>query len=291
MRGRLAAPEGIGPAIDWGRARLTLTRDVHIPRHRPADRAEHKEWFEWYTAWWPTADARDHRRTEWSSVARVEQDGSFVVDNAPPGPYRLTCSLSGRPRAHPAGLGLVVPGRPIATVVRELEVSPSPDAETESAIELGVLALESVDYFEPGEVAPLFSARTLDGEAFALKDLRGKYVFLDFWATWCGPCIKEMPNLKELHAALGKDERLVMIGVSIDDEVAAPREFVRKQGLEWMQIILEDSEARKPILESYGVRGVPATFLIGPDGRLVARDLRGPEARKVIEGELGARGR
>jgi thiol-disulfide isomerase/thioredoxin len=264
---------------------------VHIPRHRPTDRAEHKEWFEWYTAWWPTPDARDHRRSEWSSVARVEQDGSFLVENAPPGPYRLTSSLSGPPRAHPLGLGLVAPGRPIATLAHDLEVPAAPEADAAGEIDLGVLTLETVDYFEPGEAAPLFSAKTLDGEAFALKDLRGKYVFLDFWATWCGPCIKEMPNLKELHAALGRDERLVIIGVSIDDDAAAPRDFVRKQGLEWMQIILEDPEARKPILESYGIRGVPATFLIGPDGSLLARDLRGPEARKVIERELGARGR
>jgi thiol-disulfide isomerase/thioredoxin len=143
---------------------------------------------------------------------------------------------------------------------------------------LGALARAEL---KDGDPAPAFSATTLDGKPLKLDDYRGKYVLLDFWATWCGPCIAEFPHLEAIHKEFGHDERFAMLSLSLDDEIATPRKFLKSRDLPWPQVVLgAPSESR--VAQAYHAEVIPLIILVGPDGRIVAQDLRGDSIRAAV---------
>jgi thiol-disulfide isomerase/thioredoxin len=156
------------------------------------------------------------------------------------------------------------------------------DGEVMFAIRL----LEARASFAPevGDPAPPLVAQTIDGKPFDLKDYRGKYVLLDFWATWCTPCIAEFPRLEEVYKAAGQDGRFVLVSLSTDESVEAPRKFLSKRKLPWQQVHLGDNGQ---VAKDYGITTIPATFLIDPEGKIVATGIRGEEIRRVVVRSLG----
>ncbi|HUR28694.1 MAG TPA: redoxin domain-containing protein [Planctomycetota bacterium] len=136
-----------------------------------------------------------------------------------------------------------------------------------------------------GELAPDFTARSLDGETLALSAFRGKVVLLDFWATWCGMCRAEFPRLQAVHAELGASQRFEIIGVSVDEDAALVKRFVASRALRWPQTAL-GAGAKNPIAALYNVHSTPSTVLIGADGRVVAINLTGEPLRARIEALL-----
>ncbi|MCA9252492.1 MAG: TlpA family protein disulfide reductase [Phycisphaerales bacterium] len=126
----------------------------------------------------------------------------------------------------------------------------------------------------PGELAPDFEGTTLAGEKVKLSDLRGKVVLIDFWATWCAPCVAEMPNIKRAYDQYKDSGDFVVLGISVDNDPQTVSRFVTAKGVNWPQIAVGPSDLN-PIAKTYYVSGVPATFLIDQEGKVVAKDLRG----------------
>ena len=139
----------------------------------------------------------------------------------------------------------------------------------------------ALDYFTQAQPAPDFTLENLEGTAVSLSDFRGKVVLLDFWATWCPPCRKEIPHLKELHTEYG-DDGLVILGIALDVKgrrVVAP--FVEEHQLPY-PIVLGGQEVSR----AYGgVRNIPTAFLIDRDG-LIRRRYVGYQDKDVFERDL-----
>jgi thiol-disulfide isomerase/thioredoxin len=123
----------------------------------------------------------------------------------------------------------------------------------------------------------------LDGTSVSFSDYvgKGKYVLVDFWASWCGPCIAEIPKLIEMYQKHHSD-KFDILGVAVWDRRENTVQAIHEHKLPWLQIV----DAGSIPTELYGIRGIPHIMLVGPDGKIVARDLRGEALRMKIEDVL-----
>lgn len=117
--------------------------------------------------------------------------------------------------------------------------------------------------------APDFSLTTADGEYISSEDLRGKVVVLDFWATWCGPCVDSVPALRDLQKRFSKEPLFKMISVSADSDEGRWRGFIEKYQLDWTQYLDRD----RHIQRAFGVRGYPTYILIDGEGIVRFREI------------------
>ena len=137
-----------------------------------------------------------------------------------------------------------------------------------------------------GQVLPEFSPVVdLNGKPVSLADYRGKLVLLDFWATWCGPCITEMPNIKEVYKKY-HDKDFEIIGISLDTDAAALRTFIKENQLPWRQVF-DGKGWETPLAQQYGVRSIPAQFLIDREGTVISVRARGKRLKDLVEAEIG----
>ncbi len=148
----------------------------------------------------------------------------------------------------------------------------------------------------PGEAGPLaigqpveIAGPTLDGGQFDLADCRGKVVLVDFWATWCPPCLAELPNLRAAYQKYHA-QGLEVVGVSFDHERSALEQFQKDNPLPWPQIFFEGPEARgfdNPLGRRYGIGSIPCLLLIDREGKLLARNMRGRGIEMAVLEALG----
>lgn len=134
----------------------------------------------------------------------------------------------------------------------------------------------------PGAMAPVFTAVTLDGDSISLADLRGKYVILDFWASWCMPCRAETKHVKEIYQEF-HEQGLDVLSVSSDKDEQAWRKAIEQDGMVWNQGILLGKN-KKHVYELYGVVGIPAIWVIDREGKIIAKDLRGEKLKEFCAG-------
>jgi peroxiredoxin len=123
-----------------------------------------------------------------------------------------------------------------------------------------------------GKPAPTVDAQDIAGRPVRLEAYRGKYVLLDFWATWCSPCIAELPRLQAATQTY-RDAGFEVIGVSLDESKTAVADLVKARNLSWRQI--HNGSSTADLVEAFGVTSIPASYLIDPAGTVVRIDLRG----------------
>jgi len=131
-----------------------------------------------------------------------------------------------------------------------------------------------------GTPAPSVEAVDLAGAPVRLEDLRGRYVLVDFWATWCAPCVVELPRLQAAHAKY-RDKGFEIVAVSLDETKAAVVDFVKARKLPWTQV--HNATSNGDLVEAFGVKNIPATFLIDPKGTIIRLELRGQALDKALD--------
>lgn len=127
-----------------------------------------------------------------------------------------------------------------------------------------------------GKPAPDFEAELISGESFELSQLKGSYVLLDFWGSWCGPCRKENPELVSLYNTM-KDRRFKdadgfeLVSVALEKNGDAWKRVAERDGFDWPLQIVQMSKVvvMSPIAQKYAVSNIPAKFLIDPDGMII----------------------
>lgn len=141
----------------------------------------------------------------------------------------------------------------------------------------------------PGNTMQI-DGKKLDGSPFDWESYRGKVVLVDFWATWCGPCIAELPNVKENYTKY-HDKGFDVVGISLDRSREPLEKFIEKEELPWTQMYDEEIQKGKgwnhPVAEHYGISAIPAVILVDKEGKVVSLNARGPELGKLLEKLLG----
>lgn len=133
----------------------------------------------------------------------------------------------------------------------------------------------------PAEYAPDFQLTTLTGDTVALADLRGRYVLINFWATWCLPCREEMPYLQELAARY--PEQLTVLAINMREDAATVQPFLDEVRVTFPVLLHPDNET----LLNYGVSGLPLSFVVDPDGVLRLRRM-GPLTPATMDAWVAA---
>lgn len=263
----------------------------------------------WRAAWNHSLQRFDYERNN-AQLRFVENEdhfgtvvkgGGFSIKDVPAGQYTLTASLGGgKIRAWSKEVHeILTNGTPsekeklmdALTAEVRIEIPVDVGLQTgDTPIDVGTWSLSRKEPLAVGDIFPDFSATALPAKiepsVLRLQDFRGQYVLLDFWATWCGPCLGEAPHFAAVQKKYGNDDRLVWLSISIDVDHQRPSSYIDKLALggaqAWMSA--EQIAARN---EAFYLPHIPSIWLIGPDGTILFEELRGERITAVVEDVLG----
>ncbi len=211
--------------------------------------------------------------------SNFDKDGRFRIDDVTPGTYDLAFSINAKPNPE-----VFEPGEAFGSVRMSVTVPEIPGGRSDEPLDLGTITAKLFERLKVGDLAPDFTVPRIagkgKGDQLRLADYRGNLVLVDFWATWCGPCLAEMPALKDIQKTFGADPRFNLISLACDKDDEGARRYIRENGLIWTHGFAGDLAMGVGL--RYKVRSIPATFLIGPDGRILAKNLQGPALKEAI---------
>ena len=132
-----------------------------------------------------------------------------------------------------------------------------------------------------GTTPKTFEVKDQNGQPLSLENLKGKVVLVDFWATWCGPCREELPNVLAAYEKF-HSKGFEIVGVSLDEDEKAFREFIKSEGMTWPQFF-DGNGWENELAQLYGVQSIPATYLLDREGKIVRIGLRGEALSTAVE--------
>ncbi len=144
-------------------------------------------------------------------------------------------------------------------------------------------AMKMQSKLKVGEVFPDFTETDVAGQPLSISQYKGKVVLVDFWATWCGPCVEELPNVIAAYQKY-HDKGFEIVGISLDKSKESLQKFTQEKGMTWAQYF-DGKGWESKLGQMYGITSIPATFLLDAEGRIIATDVRGP----ALEAELAKR--
>jgi thiol-disulfide isomerase/thioredoxin len=137
---------------------------------------------------------------------------------------------------------------------------------------------------QEGAKFPDFEEKDFAGQPLSLAKYKGKVVLVDFWATWCGPCMMELPNVIKTYEKF-HPKGLEIVGISLDDDKERLAGFLKQKNVPWQQFF-DGKKWGNKLAVKYGIQSIPSTFLLDGEGKIIGRDLRGPDLEQAVSKAL-----
>jgi thiol-disulfide isomerase/thioredoxin len=237
---------------------------------------------------------RNRTKEAMQRVSGVSSDGTFRLDDIPEGNWTLRVQLD----SPPPTTDVCGTGGTIGTLNYDFVVAAVPGGVSDEPLDIGTLEVkqlarqnpmprvgEAAPEFETAKIEPLAADETYEdtGDRLRLSDYKGKYVILDFWATWCGPCLAKLPELKTLYDKIKDDDRFVLIGISLDNAGSEEMlgRFIARREMPWLHGLSGDWQS--DTARAYGINAIPALLLIDPDGKVLLSNPSMAELTRTID--------
>lgn len=275
-----ALPEPGDASVNWQNDAHTLS--LKLPDASPRGRPNRED-YATFEAFRKANDAsfRSETQAQQARQARaygleIENDGSFRIEDVPPGNYELRIRVT-KPdesqQRNPFGNE-----QELGSLVRDIVVS-----EGKEPLDLGTLRVAMKGVATAKSSPPVeLTALTLDGKPLSLAQFKGKHVLLVFWASWSERSREQLVELQKLQKEFASDSRLVFVGVSLDETAEAALKAVDSGGYQWTQGWLE-AQGRAKLTAALDVNTLPTVFLFDADGRIVARELEGERLQLTVK--------
>jgi len=236
----------------------------------------YREYNQRQSAYWRTPEGRKLQSEQRTYVLLFETNGTFRVENVEPGEYSLYFHITNPER----GLNYY------ETIGSQSVQVTVPEGKSDEPYNVGEHKVQIRGMMRLGRRAPRFEAKAFDGKTVKLDDFQGKYVLLDFWASWTGARSLDVRMLKEVNETYGKDPRFALVGLNFDPERKDAERMIQQNALKWLQCYMGNWGGTE-LPGSFGVQGLPEALLIDPEGKIVARNLRGSNIRNTVRNQLG----